>query len=261
MRRINQILIFGLILIFNFQFSIFNCSAQQVELKRERTFAGAGLYGFMNGGADQFLEYGVQQLVTRDLVYEGEEYTIEIYEMPSPEEAFGIYSLHTFRCQRADTLDCIDCLSPYQLQAVSANKYISVVFPSGSRAAMERVDELIRMYVPLGNEYNPQIPSLLKLESPYSGRLKYLKGPLSVSAASFSFSKLVEGLSYTGVWFVSQKPSKDYRALVYFSDRQDVERIKERIPASSVLEVGNDYIYLSGGEGDDSEEDFGGFGF
>ena len=85
-------------------------AAQEDEVKREREFTGSGLYGFMNGGAEQFLEYGVSKLVARDVVYEGQEYTVEIYDMPTPEDAFGIYSLHVFRCQRADTLGCIDCL-------------------------------------------------------------------------------------------------------------------------------------------------------
>ena len=65
---------------------------------------------------------GWQMSRARDVVYEGQEYTVEIYDMPTPEDAFGIYSLHVFRCQRADTLGCIDCLSPYQLQAVAGNK-------------------------------------------------------------------------------------------------------------------------------------------
>ena len=123
--------------------------AQEVKVKREREFTGSGLYGFMNGGAEQFLEYGVSKLVARDVVYEGQEYTVEIYDMPTPEDAFGIYSLHVFRCQRADTLGCIDCLSPYQLQAVAGNKYVSVVFPSGSAAAKSKADAVIRYYLPI----------------------------------------------------------------------------------------------------------------
>lgn len=83
---------------------------QDVEVKRERIFTGTGLYGFMNGGAEQFLEYGVTRLTARDVVYKGENYSVEIYEMPSAEDAFGIYSLHIFKCQRADMLGCIDCL-------------------------------------------------------------------------------------------------------------------------------------------------------
>ena len=43
--------------------------AQEVKVKREREFTGSGLYGFMNGGAEQFLEYGVSKLVARDVVY------------------------------------------------------------------------------------------------------------------------------------------------------------------------------------------------
>ena len=58
-----------------------------VQVKRERVFTGSGLYGFMNGGAEQFLEYGVSRLTARDVVYKGEDYTLEIYEMPSPEDA------------------------------------------------------------------------------------------------------------------------------------------------------------------------------
>lgn len=34
-----------------------------VQVKRERVFTGSGLYGFMNGGAEQFLEYGVSRLI------------------------------------------------------------------------------------------------------------------------------------------------------------------------------------------------------
>ena len=66
-------------------------AAQEVEVKREREFTGSGLYGFMNGGAEQFLEYGVSKLVARDVVYEGQEYTVEIYDCllytsPSPRD-------------------------------------------------------------------------------------------------------------------------------------------------------------------------------
>ena len=118
----------------------------------------------------------------RYVVYKGEDYTLEIYEMPSPEDAFGIYSLHIFKCERTDALGCIDCLSPYQLQAVVGNKYVSVVFSSGSSAAKDAVDELIRLYLPMDGKEAPQIPEILGIRSPYSGAVKYLRGPISVSA-------------------------------------------------------------------------------
>ncbi|MDL2305625.1 hypothetical protein LJC72_09860, partial [Bacteroides sp. OttesenSCG-928-D19] len=74
------------------------------QVQRERQFAGTALYGFMNGGADLYFEYGVQQLISRDILYGSQEFTLDIYQMPTPADAYGIYSMHVFRCQRADTL-------------------------------------------------------------------------------------------------------------------------------------------------------------
>ena len=247
MKTRSRLCLIALYIIFNFQFSIFNSTAQTVH--RERSFTASGLYGFMNGGTDQFLEYDVRQLVVRDIAYKGEEYSVEIYEMPTPEDAFGIYSLHTFRCMRADTLGCIDCLSPYQLQAVSGNQYVSVVFPSGSQAAIDAADELLRQYAPMDGKENPAIPALLDMKPPYSGKLKYLRGPLSVSTASFSFSQLVEDIPYKNIWFVSGTPSSDYRALIYLENK-DLEQLKAKVPAGNIIQAGDGFLYLKGTEED-----------
>jgi hypothetical protein len=259
--KYNYILVFSMI-IAGCQLSMVNAFAQQAELKRERVFTGSGLYGFMNGGADQFLEYGVQKLTAREIIFEGEEYNIEVYEMPSPEDAFGIYSLHTFKCLRADTLGCIDCFSPYQLQAVLGNNYVSVVFPSGSDAAGANAGKVLRMYASMDdNSGIPAIPAVLKTGRPYSGRVKYLKGPLSVSTASSSLSRLIQDVAYTGIWFEQERRSKNYRALICLANQEDMEKIKEKIPSSALLENAADYIYISVNEKEEAEDDSGAFGF
>jgi hypothetical protein len=215
----------------------------------------------MNGGADLYLEYGIRKLIAGDILYEGDEYNIEVYEMFSAEDAFGIYSLHTFRCQRADTLGCIDCLSPYQLQAVAGNLYVSVVFPSGSDAAKKKADAVIRMYATLNQENIPAIPDLLQMEPPFSGRLKYLRGPISVLSTSASLSQLVKDAAYTGIWFKQERRSKKYQALILFSDSDNALKIKEKILSSDLIEAGVNHLYISGKEKAESEEDFGVFGF
>ena len=65
----------GLLLTCLLCLSISWLEAQEMTVKRERVFTGTGLYGYMNGGAEQFLEYGVTKLTARDLEYNGEEYT------------------------------------------------------------------------------------------------------------------------------------------------------------------------------------------
>lgn len=234
---------------------------QDVKVKRERIFTGAGLYGFMNGGAEQFLEYGVTKLTARDVVYNGEDYSVEIYEMPSAEDAFGIYSMHIFKCQRADTLGGMDCLSPYQLQAVVGNKYASVVFPSGSDRAKAEADELLHFYLPINDKDNLQIPELLGISSPYSGVVKYVKGPISVSAVSASLTALVKDIAYSCIWFVAGKEAGRYRALIYFPDNMATQKLQKRLISSDILEVGKDFIYIKGTEKEEAADEDDDFGF
>lgn len=234
---------------------------QDIEVKREREFTGSGLYGFMNGGADQFLEYGVSKLITRDIVYKGNDYTIDIYDMPSPEDAFGIYSLHIFRCGRADTLGGIDCLSPYQLQATAGNKYISVVFPSGSNDAKSKADEVIHQYVSMDGKDNPLIPEVLQIQTPYSGKLKFLRGPISVSGVSMQLADLLQDIAYTGVWFIADKATKSFRALIEVTEKEETDKLQSKVAASDILETGDTYLYIKGKEKEVEQEDHGGFGF
>jgi len=234
---------------------------QEIELKRERVFTGAGLYGFMNGGADLFLEYGVTLLTNRDIVFKGENYTIDIYEFSSPEDAFGIYSMHVFRCQRADTLGCIDCLSPYQLQAVVGNKYISVVFPSGSAAAQQSVDELIRKYIVMDGKDKPGFPKQLITHSPYSGEIEYTRGPISVSNVSKDLSVLLKKTAYSGAWIKKDKVSNTYQAYIQFSGEETSKQIKERMISTNILAEGDNFLFIRGEEKEDDSPDYGPFGF
>lgn len=235
-------------------------SAQAPEVKREREFTGPGLYGYMNGGAEQFLEYGVSHLITRDLVYKGEAFTIDIYDMPTSEDAFGIYSLHIFKCSRADAGGCIDCMSPYQLQAISGKQYISVVFPSGSEAARSKADEVIRLYVPMDGKEKPQIPDEMGITAPYSGHLKLLRGPISMSGASTSLSRLLKDTGYTGIWFTSGKRSEGYKAFICLKNKEEADKLKTKVPTSDILQSGDTFLYIQGKEAEE-EEVHGEFGF
>lgn len=235
--------------------------AQDVEVKRERIFPATAIYGYMNGGTDQFLEYGVQKLTVIDLVYKGEEYTVEIFDMPTPADAFGIYSLHVFKCNRADVKGGINCLSAYQLQAAVGNMYISIVFPSGSDSAMIHADEVMQKYAPHDDRKISFIPQLWETTIPVSGNLKYLRGPLSLTKTSASLSGLLKDITYSNIWYSSDKGTKTYKALIYLANRNEGEKLKSIISADDVLEEGDNYIYLKGNEKKTSKEDENDFGF
>lgn len=115
---------------------------------KDRTFVGKALYGYMNGGSDEYYEYGFQCLRVVTLVSGGFEYTVEIFRMDGAENAFGIYSQHTFKPLRTDALPEADhdCLSKYQLQAVKGGDYISIVFENGLEAS-SGADKILAEYL------------------------------------------------------------------------------------------------------------------
>lgn len=230
-----------------------------ISVKRERTYTGSGLYGFMNGGSDLYLEYGFQKLTTRDIEYDGEEYTVDIYEMATPLDAFGIYSLHTFKCQKADTLNYINCLSAYQYQAVVGKNYISIVFPSGSVKAIKNIDIVFRNYADISQIEKLKVPQIIDNGQPYSTSLKFLRGSLAVSNAQPSLSQWLNDISYSGIWLVIDKTAGD-RALIYPSENKDMSALKARIPKDNILEINDTYIYVQCPKKED-KEDYGAFGF
>ncbi len=58
-----------------------------------RKYAGEDLYAYVNGGAEIFQEYGFVEVIVQDyLGRAGRTISLEIYEMKSPDSAYGIYS-------------------------------------------------------------------------------------------------------------------------------------------------------------------------
>ena len=236
-------------------------SCQEPKIERERIFTGNGLYGFMNGAADLFFEYDFKSLVNRDITYKGETFTLDIYEMPTREDAFGIYSMYVHQCQHADSMGYIDCFSPYQLQAVVDSFYVSIVFHSGSSQAQQIAGELIPLFTSSEHSSMPDIPAEIETLPPFSGVIKYLRGPISVSKASNDLAALLENVDYRGVWFKTYRQAKSYKAAILFSSSQEKEKFEQNIPDSDILRSDNNTLFLQRKEIERLPSQFGEFGF
>jgi hypothetical protein len=57
------------------------------------SFAGAGLFNYIDGGAELFIEFGFDRLTIQDYDNQFLELTLEVYRMDSPEAALGVYLL------------------------------------------------------------------------------------------------------------------------------------------------------------------------
>lgn len=104
----------------------------EAEFTNVRTFNGSSLFGYMDGGAELYLEYGFSALLVMNINFMDGKYKTEIYKMNQPEEAFGIYSVSKFRCLDMPPLSKFTCRTKFQLQICKGHYYISIINGTGS---------------------------------------------------------------------------------------------------------------------------------
>lgn len=118
-----------------------------VESSQSRTFTETSLYGYIDGGAELYLEYGFDTLLVTEIVIEGSDIKAEVYRMKDPEAAFGIFSVSRFRCNGGEKLTQHICRSAYQLQFCKGPFYVSIINDTGSEADQRRSADLARLMI------------------------------------------------------------------------------------------------------------------
>lgn len=111
-------------------------------LNRNESFNGGSLWGYINGGADIYLEYGFDILRVQEFAFEDETIKLEIFKMDDPIAAFGINSIKTFRCEQSKVITTIDCLNRFQFQLLAGEYYIQMINDSGSEKASQAMKSI-----------------------------------------------------------------------------------------------------------------------
>jgi len=113
-----------------------------IEITKTRTFTAESLYGYMNGGAELYLEYGFDTLVVTEVASGDNDIKIEFYCMSDAEAAFGIFSVSRFRCNGGPKLTDHQCRSAYQLQFCKGRYYVSIINNTGTDAEQKTANEI-----------------------------------------------------------------------------------------------------------------------
>lgn len=116
----------------------------EVEFSSARSFTESSLYGYIDGGAELYLEYGFDTLVVTELTAKNKEIKVEVYRMKDPEAAFGIFSVSRFRCNGGAKLTDYYCRSAYQLQLCKGPYYVSIINSDGTKEEQAVSDEIAR---------------------------------------------------------------------------------------------------------------------
>ncbi|MBN2609959.1 MAG: hypothetical protein JXB00_00215 [Bacteroidales bacterium] len=97
------------------------------RFEKPKIYTRESLYGYINGAAELYLEYGFTNAWICEIIWMGGKYTAEIYRMGNPEDAFGIFSVSRWQCKNVPSLSPFSCHTRYQLQVCSGSFYISII--------------------------------------------------------------------------------------------------------------------------------------
>jgi hypothetical protein len=191
-------------LLYNLAFSqnveslkISNNDIEGVDISRSSIFNENSLWGYINGGADLYLEYGFVEVLVQELRWENESFKVEAYLMSNPDAAYGIFSVSKYSCHSVGRVAKWDCINPYQVQATLGNLYLSVIAFNGNQKSMELAIQIANIiasklqYTPFGFPNFIPTNNSNVLES----GIKLISGELALQNAYASIEDVFSGLA------------------------------------------------------------------
>lgn len=108
-----------------------------IKILQEKYYDGNSLWGYIDGGADIYLEYGFKKLLSYDVELNNTKYKTDIYKMNGAESAYGIFSASSFKCLNYDSLLPFSCITKYQYQYAAGDFYVSIINDKGDERAKQ----------------------------------------------------------------------------------------------------------------------------
>ena len=140
-------------------------------------FEKNGLYGYIDGGAELYLEFGFDDLLVQKYTHDSAELALEIYRMECPACALGIYLMRRGEETPIAGISARNTGSRYQLLAVKGNALVQVNNFGGDSAlvpAMVALTNQMVAHIPAGDSV--MLPSLLPKERLIAGSERLLRG-------------------------------------------------------------------------------------
>ena len=160
-----------------------NSIPEWVRSGATETFTRSELYGYINGGAELYLELGFETLRLQRYRNGEDRLTVELYRMTDPAAALGVYLAQCGTERRDETFDLRHTVGRYQLQLVKSRYYVSVKNDSGHdsrRTDLVRFGRAVAYRIPDG-EPIPAV-GLLPAEGRIAGSLRILRGPVGLQS-------------------------------------------------------------------------------
>jgi hypothetical protein len=199
---------------------------KDMKITRETSYDGDGLFGYINGGAELYLEYGFERVYVQEVMVGKEAIKIDIYKMHDVVASFGIFSINRNNCSTYEGIARNNCKTAYHLQFCVSGMYVSIVNTSGSKNAQDISYEIAKLiYERSGKEcFVPPADFNLPELSNYIGKLKYISGRLGLQNGYPNWSDLLSDYVFSA-YILPLDDSTDEMtlALIEMENSQKVE--------------------------------------
>lgn len=196
------------------------------KITREQIFDGGGLWGYINGGADLFLEYGFDKLFLQEIEIDTYRFKIEVYKMNTIDAAFGVYSVSHFKCEDSDTTIKYNCITPFQIQTAISNYYISIINKNGTEEEQTISKKLwSKLISKIPNlEFTPPTFFTNKELLPFLSTIKYLNGNLAIQNCIYDWYDRFEKFSDYKIYLLQMEANSViiYLSQINFSSEDDL---------------------------------------
>ncbi len=194
-------------------------------ITRSERYDGKSLWGYINGGADIYLEYGFDKVFVQEISWKKYHFKINVYRMKDEEAAFGIFSVSRHRCAPLDSISKFNCATPYHIQIAHGRLYISIVNDNGSRGEQELAIQLAKKILKKSKEKIFALPTLFDkaVYLPYITAVKFFKGRLGIENGFPEWEDLFDGIKDYSVYIlpIETKEGNIYTAQIGFKDEKE----------------------------------------
>ncbi len=108
------------------------------------SFEAKNLYGYIDGGAELFLEFGFKELMVQRYSRGEQEVSLDLYQMAGPDAALAIYLAKKGVEQPVPGVPCRNTGGPYQITALKGRCFIQVTDLSGKKEVQPVMIKLLR---------------------------------------------------------------------------------------------------------------------
>jgi hypothetical protein len=155
-----------------------------------RTFSRDGLYGYVDGGAEVFLQYGFRDLTVFNLIPDKaadpkKAITLEIFRMDSPKDAFGIFSTRREGGELVSPgIKTFHWLGQEQASLVKGNLFINILAAGCTQAEVGDFVASLVVNLPAGETPMPEAFSCLPDFDLVQGTERYICGDVAAANES-----------------------------------------------------------------------------